>query len=244
MRGAEPAPGNRGVGRRRGVVDARVERIALLLNIAHSPSPKVTAKPVCWNGAPLKVAMNSSDWPAAYCALVPTSAPSTFIVPLLTVAAELLDPVVGRVVAAGRESAGAVRYTPLALRRVGQRVQRRRVDAGAGEVAAGHRVVAGVGVIRRDVGRVGGDRHRRGEGRPPVPAARRRASQPRTFCLRRRRISDAGNRKSERWVGRTPNEERRATTNEERTRRGRPFFRPAPPHPLKIEQDLHRQVVA
>src|SRR3982751_1196701 len=53
----------------------------LLLNIAHSPSPKLTAKPACWNGAPLKVAVNSSDRPALKKLLVATSAPSTSITP-------------------------------------------------------------------------------------------------------------------------------------------------------------------
>src|SRR5207247_399006 len=59
-----------------------------------------------------------------------------------------------------------------AIHAVGQRVQRRVVDAGTREVRVVDRVLAAVGVIRRHVGRVRGDRDRRAE-HHLLPARRR-----------------------------------------------------------------------
>ena len=57
-----------------------------VLKMAHGAASSVSAKPTCWNGAPLNVATNSSERPAAKFAMVPARAPSTTSVPPDTVA--------------------------------------------------------------------------------------------------------------------------------------------------------------
>src|SRR4051812_47680083 len=57
-----------------------------VLNIAHGAASSVSARPTCWNGAPLKVATNSNERPAVKFAVVFARAPSTTSVPPDTVA--------------------------------------------------------------------------------------------------------------------------------------------------------------
>src|SRR5207247_3030416 len=76
-----------------------------------------------------------------------------------------VHPVVARLVGVGREAAGAVAMEAVgAIESVRERMERRAVEARHDEVRPVHGVPAVRGVIRDDVGRVSGDRYRRGQG--------------------------------------------------------------------------------